>query len=95
MPGTGTLINVITVLIGSGLGLLLRNRLSDRYKAIILQGVGILTIVIGMQMALKTENILILLISILLGGVLGQYLKLEENIDLYESLMNEWKKATA
>ena len=83
MPGTGTLINVITVLIGSGLGLLLRNRLSDRYKSIILQGVGILTIVIGMQMALKTENILILLISILLGGLSGQYLRLEENINTF------------
>lgn len=93
MPGTGTLINVITVLIGSGLGLLLRNRLSERYKAIILQGVGILTIVIGMQMALKTENILILLISILLGGLFGQYLRLEDNIDEFaDKVKNRFAK---
>ena len=83
MPGTGTIINVITVIIGSGLGLLLRHRLSDQYKSIILQGVGILTIVIGMQMALKTENILLILISIILGGIAGQVMKLEENIDLF------------
>jgi uncharacterized membrane protein YqgA involved in biofilm formation len=93
MPGTGTLINVITVLIGSGLGLLLRNRLSERYKAIILQGVGILTIVIGMQMALKTENILILLISLLVGGLSGQYLRLEENIDVFaDKVKNRFAK---
>lgn len=83
MPGTGTIINVITVIIGSGLGLLLRNRLSDVYKSIILQGVGILTLVIGMQMALKTENILLLLISVILGGISGQLLKLEEQIDSF------------
>jgi uncharacterized membrane protein YqgA involved in biofilm formation len=83
MPGTGTIINVITVIIGSGLGLLLRNRLSERYKLIILQGVGILTLVIGIQMALKTENIIISLISIILGGLIGQLLELEERLDLF------------
>jgi len=83
MPGTGTVINIITVIIGSILGLLLRNRLNDVYKSIILQGVGIITLVIGMQMALKTENILLLLISVILGGILGQLIKLEEKIDSF------------
>jgi len=83
MPGTGTIINVITVIIGSGMGLLLRNRLSERYKLIILQGVGILTLVIGIQMALKTENIIISLIAIILGGLSGQLLELEERLDRF------------
>jgi len=83
MPGLGTIINVITVIIGSGLGLLLRNRLGDAYKSVILQGVGILTLVIGMQMALKTDNILIVLISVILGGISGQLLRLEEKIDIF------------
>jgi uncharacterized membrane protein YqgA involved in biofilm formation len=83
MPGTGTLINIMTVLIGSSLGLLLRSRLNERYKVVILQGVGILTMVIGMQMALKTDNILILLISMILGGLSGQLLKLEDRLDLF------------
>jgi uncharacterized membrane protein YqgA involved in biofilm formation len=93
MPGTGTIINVITVLIGSGLGLLLRNRLSDAYKSLILQGVGILTLVIGMQMALKTENILILLISVILGGITGQLLRFEEKIDSFaDSVKNKFAR---
>ena len=83
MPGTGTVINVLTVLIGSSLGLMLRSRLNERYKLVILQGVGILTIVIGIQMALQTENILFLLISIILGGLSGQLMKLEEKLDLF------------
>jgi uncharacterized membrane protein YqgA involved in biofilm formation len=83
MPGLGTIINVITVIIGSGLGLLLRHRLSDNYRSIILQGVGILTLVIGMQMALKTENILLLLLAVILGGITGQVLRLDEKIDSF------------
>jgi uncharacterized membrane protein YqgA involved in biofilm formation len=83
MPGTGTIINIITVIIGSSLGLMLRSRLNERYKLVILQGVGILTMVIGIQMALKTENILILLISIILGGLTGQLMKLEDKLDLF------------
>jgi uncharacterized membrane protein YqgA involved in biofilm formation len=89
MPGIGTIINVITVIIGSGLGLLLRHRLDEQYKSIILQGVGILTMVIGMQMAFKTENILILLISIILGGMIGQLLTLEDKIDRFADKVKE------
>jgi uncharacterized membrane protein YqgA involved in biofilm formation len=83
MPGTGTIINVITVILGSSLGLLLRNRLDDTYKSLILQGVGILTLVIGMQMALQTDNIIFLLISVILGGFCGQIIRLEEKIDSF------------
>jgi len=93
MPGLGTVINIITVIIGSGLGLLLRNRLSDVYRSIILQGVGILTLVIGIQMALKTSNILILLISVIVGGILGQVIGLEEKLDtLADRIKNKFAR---
>jgi uncharacterized membrane protein YqgA involved in biofilm formation len=82
MPGSGTLLNVITVLIGTAMGLFFRHRLNEAFKSIILQGVGILTLVIGLQMALKTESILIVLTSVLLGGLTGQLLKLDAKLDL-------------
>lgn len=88
MHGIGTIINVITVLFGSGIGLVLRKRLKDTFKSLILQGVGLLTIIIGMQMALKTDDVILLLISIILGGILGQAISLEEKID---SLANNIK----
>lgn len=93
MPGLGTVINIVTVIIGSGLGLLLRSRLSDVYRSIILQGVGILTLVIGMQMALKTSNILILLISVIFGGILGQVIGIEEKLDtLADRIKNKFAR---
>ena len=89
MPGLGTLINVITVLIGTTLGLILRNKLGDAYKAIILQGVGLLTLLIGIQMALKTDNILLVLASVIFGGISGQLLLLDDKIELFADKVKE------
>jgi uncharacterized membrane protein YqgA involved in biofilm formation len=47
----GTLINVLTVLLGSGLGVLIRGRLPARMQRIIVQGVGLVTLFIGFSMA--------------------------------------------
>ena len=92
MHGFGTAINIITVLIGTTFGLLLRSKLNEAYQSIILQGIGLLTIVIGMQMALKTENILVLLASVVLGGLLGQYIRIDYRL---ERLAGSFKKKYA
>jgi uncharacterized membrane protein YqgA involved in biofilm formation len=78
---TGTLLNVGTVLLGSCLGLLLGNRLPERIRETVLKGLGLLTLVVGMQMALKTGNVLILLGSILLGGLVGEALNIQGGLD--------------
>jgi uncharacterized membrane protein YqgA involved in biofilm formation len=77
---TGTLLNVLTVLIGSGLGLLIGNRLPPRLHTTIMNGLGLSTCLFGIQQALKTNNLLILLGSILLGGLLGDLLRIEDRL---------------
>ncbi len=81
MIGTGTLINVITVLIGGALGTLLGARLPERMRATIMHALGLLTLVIGVQLSLETVNILIVLGSLLLGGVAGELLRIEQMIN--------------
>jgi uncharacterized protein len=75
---TGTIINVIAILIGSGIGLLFGSRLSDHLKSTVLSGMGIFTAAVGMQMFLKTENSLVVLGALILGAVLGEWLKIED-----------------
>lgn len=75
---TGTFINVIAILIGSGIGVLFGSHLSDRLKSTVLSGMGIFTAAVGMQMFLKTENALVVLGALILGAVLGEWLKIEE-----------------
>jgi uncharacterized membrane protein YqgA involved in biofilm formation len=74
---TGTFINVIAILVGSGIGMLFGPRLSDQLKSTVLSGMGIFTAAVGMQMFLKTENMLIVLAALILGAALGEWLKIE------------------
>ncbi len=76
----GTLINVATVVAGSGAGLLVGSRLPERIRQTVLSGLGLITLVIGMSMALQTRNPLLMLASLLLGGVIGELLGLEERL---------------
>jgi uncharacterized membrane protein YqgA involved in biofilm formation len=78
---SGTLLNVLTVLIGGTLGLLVGGKLPDRFQSIVMNGVGLSTLVIGMQNALTTQNILIMLGAILIGGLLGEALRLSDGLD--------------
>jgi len=81
MIGLGTLINFCAVLIGGGLGLFLGSRLSAKLRDTIVNGLGLLTLVIGIQLALETQDILIVLASLLVGGIIGEALDIERGIE--------------
>ncbi|MGF1504671.1 MAG: DUF554 domain-containing protein [Anaerolineae bacterium] len=74
---TGTFINVGTVLLGSLLGITLGSRLSESMRETVLRGLGLVTLIIGVDMALPAANILIPLASLLDGGILGEMLDIE------------------
>lgn len=77
----GTLVNVAAVLIGGTLGLFFRSRMPERIRNIVFQGLGLCTLVIGMGMALKVGNPLILIFSIVIGGVTGELIRLDVAFD--------------
>ena len=60
----GTIINVIAVIAGGTSGTLLGERLPSRIRQIVMQGVGLVTLVVGMSMAITTENFVLVLLSI-------------------------------
>lgn len=75
---TGTLINVVAIIIGGLLGILFGRRLSDNLKNTVIAGMGLFTTAIGFQMFLKTEQPLIVLGALILGALLGEWWKIEE-----------------
>lgn len=77
---TGTLINVGTVIVGGSLGTVLGNRLPEKTRQTVLSGLGLMTLVIGVTMAIQTQNTLIPLFSILLGGILGEALRIDDGL---------------
>ena len=76
----GTLVNTLAVLAGSLIGLLLQRKFPDNIRTICFQGLGLCTLLIGVQMALQVENILILIFSVLIGGIVGESLRLHDRL---------------
>lgn len=83
----GTFANVIAVIIGSLIGLLLHKRFPEKIKLIVFQAIGLGTIIIGIQMALKVESLLILIFSLLIGGIIGQAIDLEKRFEKFGNFL--------
>lgn len=77
---TGTLLNAGTIIVGGGLGLLLGSRLSSRLKQTVVAGLGLFTLVYGITMFFKTQNSLIVLGSLVVGTILGEWMHIEEGL---------------
>ncbi|MGF1458491.1 MAG: DUF554 domain-containing protein [Leptolyngbyaceae cyanobacterium] len=85
---SGTWINVATVLMGSGLGLLLRHRLPRAMQQVITQAVGLLTLVIGFAMSRSLfevnagpiDGVILGLLALVAGGLLGEWWQLETSL---------------
>ncbi len=84
---SGTLLNTATVLVGTVLGLLLRGRLPDRIIVVVMQAIGLVTLLIGVINALDLTKVseppgLILgLIALAVGGALGEWWRLDDRLD--------------
>ena len=77
---TGTIINIITILIGSAVGLLFGSRIPERFKSTIIAGMGLFTAAMGVQMFFKSENQLIVLGAMILGTILGEWMGIEDRL---------------
>lgn len=92
-PGIGTLVNVVAVLVGSGLGVLLGHRLSTRTRDVVMDGLGLVTLLIAATAAAAVVDpvwseavgasapMLIVLGSLLLGGIIGSLLGIEDALE--------------
>ncbi len=77
----GTLINVAAILVGAALGLVLRRGMKPRVSQTVMQGVGLSVVLVGLSGALETENTLLVILSMVLGGVAGSLLDIQARMD--------------
>lgn len=92
----GTLVNAAAVILGGSIGLLLKTRLPKRFSTLFFQSVGLFTLAIGVSMVWNMQNMLFIIVSLVLGTLLGTVLKLEENThQLGEWLKKKLKKGGA
>ncbi len=78
---SGSAVNALAIIAGSLLGMVARGCFPERVRNIVYQGLGLCTMLLGLQMAFKVQDILSLIFALLLGGIVGEMLHLEEFFD--------------
>ena len=79
----GTIVNVIAIFLGCSVGLILKSKFPEKIGKIVMQALGLAALLIGAQMALKTNNILLVIFSLVIGGVIGEIIDIEEGLEKF------------
>jgi uncharacterized membrane protein YqgA involved in biofilm formation len=77
----GTLVNVAAVAAGSLAGRYLGHLVPERMRSTVMAGLGLAVILIGLQLALGARQILIVIAGLILGGIIGEALRLEARLE--------------
>ena len=69
------------IVVGTAIGSVAGSRLPSRMRRIVLYGIGLVVLLIGFQMAVRTQNVLAVLGAILIGGIIGELLRIEDRLE--------------
>ena len=73
----GTIVNCLTIIAGSLVGILFRNGIPEKYNQTVMQAIGLAVILIGIKNALGCNDLLIIIISLALGSLMGEWIGIE------------------
>ena len=77
MSGLGTLPNCCAIIIGALLGVFCKRGLPEKWQETMMSSIALCILIIGVQMALKTQNIIIVIFSLVLGAIAGEIIDIE------------------
>ncbi|WP_307346132.1 DUF554 domain-containing protein [Metabacillus malikii] len=83
---TGTVVNALTIVFGTLIGLLLR-KIPDEMKQTIMVAIGLAVVVLGIDMALQSSDFFLVIVSLVIGTVIGEWLKIEKRLHQIGSLL--------
>ena len=81
MRGLGTLINTSTVIVGSSVGYFIGHRIRESIRTIVVQVIGLATVIMGISNAMDTHNLVFPLVGMVIGAVIGELLHIEEHLE--------------
>jgi len=89
----GTIINSVAIILGCIVGMIFKNRFPVKISEILIQGIGLTTLMIGSQMAIQGSEIIYIILSIVIGGIIGEIINIEKRLDnLGNKIKNLFKK---
>lgn len=74
---SGTIVNVVAIIAGTAIGILIGNRLPAKMQELVMTGLGLVVLVIGLQSAFESGNIILPLLSLVIGVILGEMLDVD------------------
>ena len=77
----GTIVNTIAVIIGAGIGMFLKKGIPQRLSDTMMKGLGLCTLFLGISGSLDGQNSLILIISIVVGALIGEGIDLDAKLN--------------
>lgn len=77
----GTIVNTIAVIIGGAIGILLKRGLPEKVSDTVMKGLALSTLYIGISGALKGQNTMVLIISIVIGAIIGEAVDLDDKLN--------------
>ncbi len=77
----GTIVNSLAVIIGSIVGISLKSGINEKYKNTIMDGISLAVIIIGIMGGIKSQNVVLVVISLALGGLIGEIIDIEGRLD--------------
>lgn len=77
----GVWVNFATIIVGGILGTLLRGGIKEKYSKTVNAGLGLCVLLIGMSGALQTTDMLMVIVSVVIGAFLGEFLRIEDGLD--------------
>ncbi len=77
MPGLGTIMNCVAIVIGSLVGVVLKRGLPEKWQQTMMSSIALCIVIIGIQMAFKTNNVIITIVSLALGAIMGEMIDIE------------------
>lgn len=75
------LVNTVTVLLGSTIGLIFRNKINEKFTEAVISALALVTVLIGLSSALDTADILCVIICMALGTIIGELVRIDDGIE--------------
>ncbi len=93
---SGVLVNTLTVIVGSSVGLILKKQIPEKLTGAVMTAIGLCTVAIGITGIIKGENQLVMILSLVLGAVVGTLIDIDGKLSkLGDKLQKKNKKGNA
>ena len=83
MTGLGTMVNCAAIIAGCAVGLILKKGFPEKWQETIMYGVALCIFLIGVEMAQKSQNIVLVIASVVIGSIIGEMLDIQEKLNAF------------